>query len=76
MLTDIERMVVENGRNGRWTAHAVGAMGRAVVADAENGDRARYWCKQMLAEQQAECYAHEQSMTHYSLVRDGEYHEK
>ena len=60
-------MIIENGRNGRWTAYAVGAMGRMVVADAENGDRARYWLKQMLLEQQAECYAHEQEMTHLSI---------
>jgi len=68
-------MIIENGRDGRWTAYAVGAMGRPVVASAENGDRAREWCKIMLAEQESEAYHHEQSMTHLSLVMTGEYNE-
>jgi len=70
--TDIE---VVNGRDGKWAAYAMGAMGRPIVAFGENGDRAREWAKIMLAEQESECYAWEQSMTHLSLVRDGEYNE-
>ena len=65
-------MIIENGRNGRWMATAVGAMGRVCVADAENGDRARNWLKIMLAEQESECYAHEQCMTAQSLILSGE----
>ena len=65
-------MIIEIGRNGRWTAYAVGAMGRVIVADAENGDRARNWCQDMLNEQESECYHHEQSMTAISLIQSGE----
>jgi hypothetical protein len=67
-----ETITVENGRDGKWTAYATGAMGRKVCASAESGDRARKWVIRMLVDQQAEAYFHEQSMTHLSLVRDGE----
>jgi hypothetical protein len=73
MMTITDEIIVENGRDGKWAAYAMGAMGRPIVASAENGDRALQWAKIMLAEQESECYAHEQQMTHLSLIRDGEY---
>lgn len=58
------------GRDGFYSASMVGAMGRMCVADANSWDCAVMELKQMLFEQESECYAHEQSMTALSLENE------
>ena len=65
-------MITERGRDGRYSATAMGAMARIVVADGSTRGEAMNECYHMLMEQRAECYAYEESMSHFSLVRDGE----
>ena len=68
-------MITNIGKDGRYCATAMGAMARVVVADGETRSEAMNECYHMLTEQKRECYYHEQSMTHLSLVRDGESYE-
>ena len=60
-------MKIVRGRDGRYAASQVGAMGRMVVADEETWIEAAAACQRMLFEQQAECYAHEQQFSHLSI---------
>ena len=69
-------MKTDIGRDGRYSATAMGDMARIVVADGATRAEAMNGCYQMLQEQRAECYHHQASMTHLSLVSSGEYNEK
>ena len=68
-------MITNIGTDGRYCATAMGAMARIVVADGATRAEAMNECYHMLEEQKRECYHWEQSMSHLSLVRDGELYE-
>jgi len=68
-------MVITRGNDGRFCATQLGAMGRVVVADGASRNEAMRLCHEELAHQMNEMYWHQESMTHLSLVRDGEYNE-
>ena len=65
-------MMVSKGRDGRYSAMQMGDMGRTVVADGKTIGEAMKECAHMLHLQTAECYHHEQSMSHLADTTYGE----
>ena len=65
-------MKITRGKDGRYCAEQLGAMGRLELSDSHSIGEAMHECASMLEHQVAECYAHEQSMTALSLALYGE----
>ena len=59
-------MKINRGKDGNYCAYEVGAMARPVVGYGTTMGEARLHCEALLAYQEAECYHHEQSMSHLS----------
>tara|TARA_R110000772_G_scaffold164128_2_gene275490 strand:- start:2380 stop:2589 length:210 start_codon:yes stop_codon:yes gene_type:complete len=65
-------MIIEQNRDGTYSASQMSAFGRIQVADMPTRNQAVAELLAMLKEQLAEAYYHEQVMTHQSLSNDPE----
>ena len=65
-------MKIIRGKDGKYCASQTGDMGRAMAASGNTRNEAVSELLVMICEQRAECYAHEQSMSHLADVTYGE----
>ena len=65
-------MIIEQNRDGTYSASQMSACGRIQVADMPTRNQAVAELLAMLKEQLAESYEHEQSMSHLADVSYGQ----